>query len=459
MTKQLYPFIVLAILFFSACHKDEQITYNANAKLSIATDSVLFDTVFTSVGSTVRRFKIFNFNTRAIQINELKVGGGNSSPFSVNINGRQLQGGETLIINGNDSVNVLVRVNINPTLQNQPFIVEDSLMLRYNGNKEVIPFQAYGQNANFLTDAEISTNTTWDSPLPYIVNHSVTVAENTTLTLAAGTRVLFHKDATMHIKGSLVANGTKTDTILFASDRTERIYEEEPGQWNGVYFHASSKNSVINHAMIKNAIKGLTIDSPSATSQPKLLLANSILKNMQIAGLLVYHSNISAYNNLFFNCGQYLIYAVGGGSFDLVQNTFAAYNFNFARRTPSLYFADYLDGNKFAQLQVNLTNNIIWGSLEDEISFDKKSNFTLDITLNSNLLKSKQNFSGMNNIYNIDPQFVNSRQGNMKLSATSPCLNQGIDLSNHPQFNTFLKYDMLNRLRQFPSELGCYEQE
>jgi len=93
--------------------------------------------------------------------------------------------------------------------------------------------------------------------------------------------VLFHKNATMSVKGTLTANGTKKDSILFASDRLEKIYSEEPGQWNGIHFYPQSKNSKINYAIIKNGTAGITVDSLSTTNQPKLLLTNTKIRNME----------------------------------------------------------------------------------------------------------------------------------------------------------------------------------
>lgn len=452
--------LLIAILstFFAACNKDEALTFDPNAKLNFSTDSVLFDTVFTSIGSTVRRFKVFNYNEKAINIEDIKIGGGANSPFVMNVNGRQMAEGKNLKINGNDSINVLVKVNINPTLENQPFIVEDSILLFFNGKKEKIPLVAYGQNANFIKNISISNNTTWDSKLPYIIYNSITVEENATLTISPGVRVLFHNGSIMNIKGTLTANGTKQDSVLFASDRTERIYEEEPGQWNGLHFFENSKNSVINHATIKNAIAGITVDSLSTNTNPKLLLANSTIKNMQVVGFLGYHTELTAFNNLFYNCGQYLIYGIGGGKYNLVQNTFAAYNFNFARRTSAVFLSDFISTSAYAPLQATLTNNIIWGSLEDELTIEKKSNQVSAIDVTYNLIKTKQDsFTGNNNIPNSDPLFINPRQGNFRLESNSPANNKGTNLSTNPYFSQYLSKDILTKERLFPSELGCYE--
>jgi hypothetical protein len=455
---KLLSILTLLMLSFAACNKDEEITLDPNAKLSFSTDSVLFDTVFTSTGSTTRRFKIFNYNEKAINIDEIRVGGGANSPFVINVNGRQMVEGKNIKINGKDSINVLVKVNVNPNAQNQPFIVQDSILMFFNGKKDKIPLLCYGQNAIFLRNVAISTNTTWNSKLPYIIYNSVTVAENATLTVAAGSKILFHNGSTLNVKGTLIANGTRADTILFASDRTERIYEEEPGQWNGIHFYGSSSNSVINHATVKNAIAGITVDSLSTNANPKLVLANTVVKNMQVVGFLGYHTHLAAYNNLFYNCGQYLVYGVGGGKYDFAQNTFAAFNFNFARRTSAIYLSDFISNTQYNPLNLTLTNNIIWGSLEDELLVEKKTNAVSVIDVKNNLIKTMQaSFSGNGNIVNSDPLFQNPRQGNYRLNDGSPVINKGLNLTNHPYYTRYLTEDIRAVTRIFPSELGCYE--
>ena len=447
----------LFCLFIAACNKDEDITFDPNAKLGFSTDSVLFDTVFTSVGSTHRRFKIFNPNAKAINIDQILLSGGANSPFSINVVGQNGLDFKNIKIKGNDSVNVLIKVTINPNTATSPFITEDSILFFFNGKKEKIPLVAYGQNAIFLKNVNINENTTWDSKLPYIIYNSVTVAENTELKINPGSRILFHNGATMNIKGSLVAQGTTKDSILFAGDRMERIYEEEPGQWNGLHFYPSSRNSIINNATIKNAAAGITVDSISNNNNPKLILANTTVKNMQVVGFLGYHASFTAFNNLFYNCGQYLIYGVGGGMYDLKQNTFAAYNFNFARRTSALYFSDTISDKEFATINLNLTNNIIWGSLDDELLIETINSNNSAISANGNLIKTRKSNYNSNNIINQDPIFINPRMGNFELKPESPALAKGINLLNDPYFTSFLKHDKKNKERLFPSDIGCYQ--
>src|SRR5690606_16620337 len=99
--------------------------------------------------------------SNAILINNIQLGGGNESAFSLNINGQAASNLDLIKINGNDSVNIFVKININPTTENLPFIVQDSILIFFNGNKERIPLSAYGQNANFIMNESISNHTTW----------------------------------------------------------------------------------------------------------------------------------------------------------------------------------------------------------------------------------------------------------------------------------------------------------
>lgn len=452
-------FICLVTFFFAACNKDEDITADMNAKISFSADSILFDTVFTSIGSTSRRLKIYNRNPKAISISHIKLSGGNASPFSLNINGQAATEADLIKLNGNDSINVFVKVSINPTTHNLPFIVQDSILLYYNGNKQSIPLVAYGQNAIFVNSGSIKENTVWDSKLPYLIYKSVSIEENASLTIAPGTKVLFHSNATMSVKGTLIANGTKKDSVLFASDRLEKMYEDEPGQWNGIHFYPQSKNSSINYTIIKNGVAGLTVDSLSSTNKPKLLLTNTKIKNMAVVGFLGYQTELTAFNNLFSNCGQYLLYAVGGGKYNLKQNTFAALNTNYPRKTAAVYISDFVSNSQYDNLNIDFQNNIVWGNLTDEFQIDKKATqTTLTSIVKNNLLKSSQSsLLGNGNILNVDPLFINPLTGNFNLSKGSPALKKGIDLSQDVYFGTYLTKDLNNKGRIFPYDLGCYE--
>ncbi|MGA9648633.1 hypothetical protein [Pedobacter sp.] len=449
--------VFLLLILISACRKDERITTDPNAKLSFSSNAILFDTVFTSIGSTVRKIKISNKNNDALNISEIKLSGGNSSPFSININGQNLPSQTNLILNGQDSLNLFVKVTINPDSKSLSFLVKDSIVLITNGNRQVIQLEAYGQNAVFINNQSITTNTIWNKNLPYIINGYVTIKNGSTLNIQPGAKIYFHKDAIMNVEGSLYASGTGSEPIEFCSDRLETVYSDQPGQWKGIYLK-SSGTGVIKNAIVKNASVGITSDSLSANNTPKLILTNSIVKNMQVAAYIGYHSELLAFNNLMHNCGNYLIYAIGGGNYNLKQNTFAGFNLNFPRKTAALTFSDYLTTKAFNNLQLNLINNIIWGSLTNELDIQKKSTATVQSNLFNNLIKTTNTgYNNNGNMINIDPLFASSSQGNFALLNNSPALKKGLDLSADVYFNLYLNHDLNNIIRIFPSSLGCYE--
>ena len=449
--------LVLLGLGFSACRKSDDISTDKNAKLSFSADTIYFDTVFTSVGSANRRIKVYNRNQQAVKVSDIRLSGESGSYFSLIINGIPANERSDLKIDGNDSISIYVNVTINPDDQYKPFIVQDSILFNTNGNRQSVPLIAYGQNAIFINNQVISTNSTWTANVPYIISKSVTIAEGVTLSIRPGTRVLFHGNSSMNVMGSLEAEGTKEQPVIFASDRLEPYYSEAPGQWNGIHFHSSSSNSSIRNAIVKNAVLGITVDSLSFNAAAKLTLSNSIIRNMQAAGLAAYGTEIRAFNNLFYNCGQYLFYAVGGGRYDLKQNTFAGYNFYLPRRTPAVYFSDLSAGGLSGNLSIQLLNNIIWGSLEEELLIDKKTAFSTESDVRHNIIRSSlKQFDEQLNQLNVNPSFINPDMWNFELQTGSPAVDKGTDLSRDMQFN-LLSRDLNNVRRTYPSDLGCYE--
>jgi hypothetical protein len=82
----------------------------------------------------------------------------------------------------------------------------------------------------------------------------------------------------------------------------------------------------------------------------------------------------------------------------------------------------------------------------------------LTANIQNNLIKTTQlSYQGNGNLINTDPQFINPSLGNFKLSNSSAAKNKGMDLTTDRFFTRFLRADLENKSRLFPSELGCYE--
>jgi len=70
----------------TSCKKDSFITSN-QASVDITTDSLKYDTVFTTTGSITKSFKIINENNQKLLLNTVKLMGGISSAYKINVNG------------------------------------------------------------------------------------------------------------------------------------------------------------------------------------------------------------------------------------------------------------------------------------------------------------------------------------------------------------------------------------
>ena len=185
----------LLLLLVAACHKDEHITSDPEARLTLATNSVLFDTIFSSTGSVTKRIRISNENPNALYINEITLSGGTPSSFSLNINGEPTSSSTKIVLNGKDSLNIFVRVKIDPTANNLPFLVQDSIIINCNGHRQVIKLAAYGQNAIFINERSITGDAYWSNTLPYVITGNITVQSGSRLNVASGAKIYFHKDA------------------------------------------------------------------------------------------------------------------------------------------------------------------------------------------------------------------------------------------------------------------------
>ncbi|WP_353131944.1 hypothetical protein [Pseudopedobacter sp.] len=452
-------FIFILALYCTACKDNSSVGENSEARLFFSTDSVLFDTIFTDKGSTTRTIKVFNYNKHKILINELALSGGNTSSFKININGLTTNTLSNIEIAGNDSIYVFVKAFIDPNSSDSPFLIEDSLLMTYNGRMQKLPLVAYGQNAVYMSDEKINTNITFQKGKPYVFYGNNTVTNGTVLSLDPGVRMFFHKKAKLTINGSLQANGSLNDSITFASDRMERIYRDEPGQWEGLHFTSRSKDNHLNFCIIKNALTGIQVDSLSSNNNTKLLITNSIIKNHQVAGIIANNGEITGINNLIFNCGQFLLSLSNGGKFQFYQNTFAGYNFSMSRNTAAIFISNSsLSGNNTLDLSANFINNIIWGNNRNEIELKKTEEKLFDVEFKSNLIKTDtpDQIQGNNNVFNIDPLFINPRYDIFQLSHESAFLKYGENI-NIPKFNTFIMKDLKGIDRLFPSTLGCFQ--
>jgi hypothetical protein len=448
---RLFPLFFILTVFISCSRKDEKITADQNAKLTFSTNTVFFDTLFTSVGSITQRVWVFNRNANAVNISSIELGGKATSAYTIIINGKESYYENNITLRGRDSIYILVKLFIDPQNQSLPYLVTDSITFVTNGNSQKIDLIAYGQDATFLNSVTVPCDTTWTNIKPFVIYDFINIAQGCTLTIQKGVRILFHDNAHLHVRGTLLVQGDKDSLVVFSGDKLTFGYENLPGQWQGILFEGSSKNNSFNYAVIKNALTGLKIlnDPADTDTIAEVTLSNSIIKNMQGAGLEGYGTDVYAWNSLFANCVKQTVAGFGGGNYHFKHCTFANYSYTFFREEPAVELSNYK--NPLAgPLKARLTNCIVWGDRQNELQLSDNTMNTFDFIAANCILKTTRTDQNTNaNKININPEFVNPVSLDFHLKSASPAINAGQDLG--------IIEDLDGKIRDVSPDVGAYE--
>jgi hypothetical protein len=462
MIKNLHLSVILLLVTgIAACKKDTLV--DGGSGFTFSTDSLKFDTVFTTAGSVTQFFLIKNQSSKTLRINRIQLMGSSSSPFKMNVDGLPGSLFSNLEIEGNDSMYVFVSVNINPNTDQLPFIIKDSIQVIADGKSRFQQLEAWGQNARYIRGEYITENTTWNKDLPYVILGGLLVDTFATLQIEPGTRIYLNADAPMIIDGTLIAKGTKRDSIVFQGNRLDEPYKNFPGSWPGIIFRERSKENLLEYAFIKNAYQGIIADQHIGLL-PKVTIRNTIIDNIFDIGVLGINSNLVVENCLISNCGNNVA-LVYGGNYAFTHCTISSISNNYiSHKTPVLSATNYIKRNNqilSAPLNATFTNCILWGSeglVDDEIFVEKAGAEAISLNFNHVLFRGRSNppFSTFTNIIrNENPTFenidVSDDAYDFRLKKTSPAVNTGVASP--------LLFDLNDLPRNGLPDLGCYENQ
>lgn len=444
------------VLFFASCKKEGFIT-STNAFIITSDTALHFDTVFTTTGSITKQLKIFNINDQKLRLSNLELMGGTTSYFKMNVNGQPGTQFSNLDIAAGDSIYVFVTVNIPQGSTQLPFIIEDSIQILYNGNKQMVGLDAYGQNANFYKSKIIIHDTTWTNNLPFVLMDSFAIAAGATLIIEKGVKVYAHANTPLYIAGTLKINGGKdtADRVTFLNDRLDAPYSNQPGTWRGLYFSASSTGNVLNYTVIKNALEGIAADNQSAVT-----LNQCAISNCANAGIITYNATLNATNCLISNCGNN-VYVTGGGKYTFTNCTLATYSTQYVYHQAPVLSLDNgnTDGTETNPLNALLRNCIVYGdnNVGDEVAVYNQSGAAVNIVFENTLYKSPADNPSVtytNCIQNADPYFalvdLAKNDFDFHLQAGSICADAGVAGTT---------IDLDGKTRNALPDLGCYEIE
>ncbi len=462
---QFFIFLVFSIFIIAGtgCKKDK-ILKDSSVRLDFSTDTLTFDTVFTTLGSATRLLKLYNTEDQPIIVSDIVLDGGNQSNFRINVEG--LVGDqEDMEIWANDSLYIFVEVTVDVNNQNTPLIILDSILFNVNGNRQKVVLMAWGQDAYYHFRDTISTNTTWAINKPHVICNFALVEEGATLDIPACTEVYFGGAAGLFVKGDLNVQGTKECPAIFRHIRLESFYDDLPGQWAGIFILRGSKNSVIRYAEIMNSDFGLSVGSTDARidsaqnffdaftfdNRPVVRVENTLIKNSLANCISGFLSEINAFDCVMYNAGDYLASFSFGGIYRIEGCTFANYGSpEINHQTSTMLLSNGVELNDVpipADLFAQIRNTVVYGSLTNEIAYGNFDGSLDSILFDHSLLRTEIDTPTtrfVNTLFNQDPLFTDRGMEDYTLQMGSPCIDAGTgvniidpeDFCENPVINT-----------------------
>lgn len=124
-----------------------------------------------------------------------------------------------------------------------------------------LPLTITTRSANEPVGGTISENKTWTNDKTYLVQSNLVVADGVTLTIQAGTEILFTGNFNFSVGGTLIADGTQSQPIRFRG--------QSGNSWGRIYYYDFSVDAVtdisgtyqsgniLRWAQIENASQGI----------------------------------------------------------------------------------------------------------------------------------------------------------------------------------------------------------
>lgn len=451
--KPSYFLFSLLCWWISCSPLEEEISFNPNLEILFSNDTVFFDTLLTQIRTHTRKLTVYNPNERAILLSEIRLGKRETSDYSVIINGKPKDWVVNERILGGDSLRVLVEANITPRNRDNPYLVKDSLIFSWNGNVEHVKFISWGQDARKIQNKAVCDET-WTSSRPYILKDTVVVSPGCRLDIERGTTIFFENDAALFIQGTLTAKGDSANHILFRNARLDGIYNEVPGQWNGIYFLEGSQHNEIIFAEIFNGQIGLRIGTPDEDDELDVKVSHTRIYNMSNAGILSFNSDVEVVNSLIYNCGVYLAGHFIGGNYSYLHCTLSHFPSSFILEGPGIQFTDniILDNDEVLSddLSIEMVNCILWGSANQELLINNGAGRSIETTLLSNIIRSdmdiEHNYASLESNF---PGFKKPFSFDFSLKSLAFARDKGIP--------TDILHDIDGKSRDIVPDIGAFE--
>ncbi len=504
-------FTISLILVFSSCREDFEFELSTGG-LEFSNDTIYLDTVFTDIGSSTYRFKVYNRSDKDIFIPNVALADGEASKYRLNVDGVPGKSFENVEIFAKDSLFIFVEVTADIdqlTQNNNQFLYTDQILFDSDGESQKVELVTLVQDAHFLFPERFEDGTTetlslglnaegdevlidgffldddeliFTNEKPYVIYGFAGVPTGKTLEVQAGARVHFHESsgiivangASIHVNGEFSSDPDLLENeVIFEGDRLEPEFSEVPGQWFTIWLTAGSTDNQFNYATIKNSTVGILMDSNDGTENPTLTIKNTQIYNSSNVGLLARTAFIDAENFVVNNAGQAAVNLSLGGRYNFRHSTIVNYWRNSFRNFPALLIENQLEtpDNLFVAdlIEANFSNCIIYGNERVEVLFNRNEeaafNFKFENSLiridpfNDALLEQPEfDFSNTslyeNIVLNQSPEFLDEDSNRLIIGNESAANGIG-----NPQTAQLVELDILgvNRSQTQNPDAGAYE--
>lgn len=435
-----------------------------------STDTIMFDTIFTNIGTNTFKLVIKNPNNYNLEFDSIYLAAKGTAGFIVNIDGRQTLSVKNVTIDAKDSLYIFVQAFLPFSNVNSPFLNQDSLVFVSGNHISDVKLIAFGQNVNAFHDVHIQSQE-WTNIKPYLIYGTLTLDSGYNLTIHEGVKVYFHKNAKLQINGTLKVYGLDSAPVNFKSDRLEKDYDTIPGQWGGIYLNGTSGTHIINHAVIRNGTIGIHVGQENNNSIVNFEISNTLISNMGYSALIAYQANITAKNCVFANTVN-TVCIIYGGSYEFLHCSLANFGTKYISRSfgsQTLLLSNYLEYYTKEGEKVTISKNIekayfgntvIFGNSADEIKILKRSESEINYTFENCLLKIANSSLPANDprlincIVNESPVFIRPENENFRLGTLSFAKDKG-----KKEIGQMVPVDLDNNSRIIENvpDIGAYE--
>lgn len=455
----------------TSCREDFEFQ-TSSGNLEFSKDTVYLDTVFTNIGSSTYRLKVYNRSNKDIKIPSIKLGRSDSK-YRMMIDGMQGTDGKSfnnIELLAKDSLFIFIETTIDyndfagPDAQ---FLYTDQIQFDSGSNLQTVELVTLVKDAVFLypaRDSEGNYETLpigdepvpgfflegdelhWTSAKPYVIYGYAAVPPNATLEVDPGARVHFHADAALIASNAsaIKINGTIENNVIFEGDRLENAFSDIPGQWSAIWLTQGSTGHDFKNLTIKNATVGILVSGNTGLNN---VAADLNLENVQIynsanAGILAQTGYISGNNVVINYAGSSALYCNYGGKYKFTHSTF---NNNWSGTNKfALRIDNFIEGaNPLTQALVDtkFENCIIYSTNQSGLALVRENDgLTFAPIFTKCVIKLSDNSTINNNpLYafmadeanikrNKNPNFIDANQNNLMIGEESSAINFGNNL-------------------------------